>query len=176
MPCNKLSSFQKECGTKLEESSPAGHVEGPPARGTLLGSQAGARAAGGLESKNHRLAALVPCQLPPHSRRGVSGRAHHPSPACYPRHGASSLVLLGARIQPQALTVLPSCCDLLEKALSGNSFLCRPAQWREDMAVHFLAKPWLPGIGHLVRVVAGRHPDWRGYFDSTNSAFSEPIS
>ena len=43
------------------------------------------------------------------------------------------------------------------------------------MALHFLANVWLPGNRHLVTVVTGGHPGWKGYFDSTAPAFSEPV-
>ena len=102
------------------------------------------------------------CQLPPDSRRECQCEPTTPvQPVILAGGAKSSPVLLVPGYSPRLSLSSPLCWTLLEKAvpLSGNSFLCRPVQWREDMAVRFLAKPWLPGTGHLVRVVAGGHPD-----------------
>ena len=80
MPCNKRSSFQKECEGSLKKALTAGHVEGP-----LLHPKepcwvpAGVwRQQEGSEGKNHRLAALVPLSAAPRQQERVSWRAHHP--------------------------------------------------------------------------------------------------
>ena len=86
MPCNKLSSFQ-ECEESLKKALPAGRMEGPllqPEEPRWVPT-AVRRQQEGSEGKNHRLAALVPLSAAPRQQERVSVRAHHPSPACYPR-------------------------------------------------------------------------------------------
>ena len=107
-----------------------------------------------MKAQKDRLIALALPSAAPRDQKTAPGVSLPPLLTCQPHQGKakSQLVFPGPGHIPHlwAHNLFPLLLDPLRESslplsLSEDSLLCRFGQLREDTAIHFLAKTWLPG-------------------------------